>query len=171
MSLLPATSHANPTTPFWAVAGSIGPTGPTGPTGPAGVMSISAFYGSPTLNTLITTTGIPGTQIGNTITITTTTTGYIWAMTTANFTSNDNATDHPVSLYMIVDGTTSSPSTDYIVKGTLRTMNCSVNQRTSTTLPAGTYNIRVYAYTDASGVSGNHIRCDHLDVFALGNLL
>jgi hypothetical protein len=162
MSLLPATSHANPDTAFWAKAGSIALPNP------------SAFYGSPTLNTLITTTGVPGTQIGNTINITTTEIGYIWANATANFTSDDNTNDHPISIYMIVNGTTSNTSTDYITRRTgasVRTLNMSIQQRTNTMIPAGSYTVQVFAYTDTSGVSGNHIRCDHLDVFALGNLV
>jgi hypothetical protein len=163
MSLLPATSHANPDTAFWAKAGSIA------------LPNTSAFYGSPTLNTLITTTSAPATQIGNTITITTTETGYIWATVTANFTSNDNTDDHPISIYMIVNGTTSNVSTDYITRRTggspIRTLNMSANQRTNAMIPAGSYTVQVFAYTDASGVSGSHIRCDHLDVFALGNLV
>lgn len=175
MALLVNETFANPTKEIYLTAASgKGATGPTGATGPAGLSSVSAFYGSPTLNTLITTTGIPATQIGSTINITTSTTGYIWACATGNFTSNDNTADHPISMYVVVDGTTSTPSTNIIPKTSgsipLQTSNLSINQRTNTIVPAGTYSIQVYAYTNASGVSGSHIRCDHIDVFALGNL-
>lgn len=162
MSLLVNETFANTGTELYAKTGSIALPNP------------SAFYGSPTLNTLITTTGVPGTQIGNTISITTTEIGYIWANATVNFTSDDNTTDHPISIYMIVNGTTSNTSTDYITRRTgasVRTLNMSIQQRTTTAIPAGTYTVQVFAYTDASGVSGSHIRCDHVDVFALGNLL
>ena len=149
------------------------PGGPTGPTGPGGQTSVSAFNGTegnPPI--IITSVGPTGTSIGST-TITTTVIGYIWGTCTANFSSDDNSNDHPISLYIVIDGTQSSTTTDYLPKKTGSTTIASgttVHQRTIRQVLPGTYTIEAFAYTDANGVAGNHISCDHLDIFGLGNL-
>lgn len=138
--------------------------GPTGPTGPSAIPS--SFSGSGTLTTTITNNGPTGTQIGTTTQIVTTATGYIWATATANF-ENTNGSHNHVNTYIIVDGTTSSTTTDTVpakVGSTPSTCSSTVHQRTNQAISPGTYDIKVYAYVTDSGAN---LTCDHVDVFGM----
>ena len=158
--------------------GPTGPTGAAGSTGPTGPSSNlpSTYYGSEILSTAITgnpglTGSTGGTKIGLTTNITITQTSYLWATADLTFYANLTSTDiHTISAYMTLNGTTSSVSRNTIIgRGPLRRTYASIslNQRTNTTVPFGTYSIEIFAYSDSTS---NNIFNQHVDVFALGHL-
>jgi hypothetical protein len=73
-------------------------------------------------------------------------------------------------MYLIVDGTTSTPTFHSILKGTNPKpayAAITIFQRTTAQVSAATYNVTVYAYTIDPSTS---ITCIHLDMSVLGNL-
>jgi len=150
------------TGPTYSLINRVGPTGPTGPSlipsGYIGSGALSITLGAGPLGTPLST---------NTITISQP--SYLWATTTASF-SNATNSKHLISLYMIVDGTTSNvtnSSIDAQISGPIPSYtSITLNQRTNSILAAGQYTTTVYGYVD----SGTAIICRHIDTFVLGNL-
>jgi hypothetical protein len=163
--------------------GATGPTGPTGLTGPTGPTGLTGPLGNtgPTGPSLIPTGYIgsgalsitlgagPLGTILSTNTITIAQTSYLWATTTASF-SNATNSKHLISLYMIIDGTTSNvtnSSIDAEISGSIPSYaSITLNQRTNSQLAPGQYTTAVYGYVD----SGAAIICRHVDTFVLGNI-
>lgn len=161
------------TTTLAAIPGATGPTGMTGPTGvagPTGPDSLPSTYYATGVTGTTLGTGPTGTQLGATVNITTTQTGYIWGNASINYQNSDNSENYAYT-YMIVNGTTSSIVKNSIPKRHTATnayANVSIHQRTTHPIGPGTYPVEVYGYTDAAGLG--KVLYDNVNVFGLGHL-
>ena len=105
----------------------------------------------------------------STNTITVTQTCYLWATTTATF-SNSSGSKYMLSIYMIVDGTTSNVTNSAIdsqYSGMVPAYtSITINQSTTAAVPPAQYFVKVYGYVN----SGTNVLYSHIDTFVLGNL-
>lgn len=157
---------------YWTILASVGATGATGDIGPTGAtgtdLIASGYQGSGDITVPLTNNGPVGTLIGSG-TITTLSESYIMAFVTANFQNTSNA-EEIISMYLTVNGTTSNPSRQTIIKnqaGFDGYAPITIIQRTDTSVVPSTYACDVYAYIN-SGVTG--VSCDHVDIGLIGNL-
>ena len=169
--------------------GYTGPTGPTGYTGSQGIAGTATNtgatgptgVGSSVISVFTTASSSPiqlsatPQQLGTNVNITTTDTGYIWTNSSLNFNSNIGCI---INIYSTLNGTNSD--INYInTTGSSAANNgyysMTVQQRTNSTLPLGTYtcNISGYLSNPGGGSVPNpaDLYCNLVNVFALGNLI
>lgn len=103
-------------------------------------------------------------------TITTRTTGYLMGQCAIQ-TLNPTNTDHVVSYYMVVNGSTSQTIVELIPKQTgshPSTSNITFFHRTANQIPAATYSVSIFAKVDT--ITGGNTFIDHIDLICFGNL-
>lgn len=147
--------------------GAIGSTGVTGPTGPSGSETVPSGFTSMNGSTLILATGYTGLYSAS---VTTSATGYIMGQAVAQV-ANQDTTNHWVSFYITVNGSTGNVTSANIEKrtaGVNGSANISLIHRSGLVGP-GTYSATLFGRVQDLSLSANTV-IDHIDVFILGNL-